>query len=516
MNMNEPLLPAKPHPNFNAHHVQGNELSYEVNSVPHSGNFMAPPQKIRHVFDCTPIGELAVPFIEPNVHPTREIEDIQSVLSDTKDSGFTCGDICCMSASCISLVGICSLYNNTVLINSNQYGFIINSGKVVFLKPGWHFVGYPLMNGLTTRDINSEIIQVNNLQIIRIRQDEVGIAYNNTTLEVLMPGTHLRTNGAYTFIRKQKIRDDLVEGPVKIKTVKTGTVCICYNNGVAEILTEGRYAMNSNGFVIGGTLDITQQNLKFSKHRVLLEGGINMLIEGLLTYQIKDVAKLVKNVDINSLNRYLEDVMKADLTKVFSTIHLEQIASTTYNEIKKSDERAAETRLFIYESIMKMIKPQADQWGIHIINFQLESTQLADQKYSNDYETASLQIAKSKAELKAQEAQNVIRVQKAETEANVQRIQAEADRNIQLIRAKAQADATIMQAEAAAQAIMKEGEAKATAANMMKSEYGQELALLAEKSKIAEGLKIHTLVMGGNGNGAGKSMIDSVVPVLNL
>jgi len=73
-----------------------------------------------------------------------------------------------------------------------------------------------------------------------------------------------------------------------------------------------------------------------------------------------------------------------------------------------------------------------------------------------------------------------------------------------------------MQAEAAAQAIMKEGEAKATAANMMKSEYGQELALLAEKSKIAEGLKIHTLVMGGNGNGAGKSMIDSVVPVLNL
>jgi regulator of protease activity HflC (stomatin/prohibitin superfamily) len=524
--MNEPLLPPA---KFNPHsNVQSTELSYEINNVNHSGNLMAPVahqqaayiqaglKPDRNIFDCVTIGDIPVPFIEPNVHPSREIEDIQNVLSDSKDSGFTCGDICCMAACGVTLIGLCSVYNNTVLINSNQYGFIIDSGKVVFLKPGWHFVGYPLMNGLTTRDINSEYIQVNNLQIIRIRQDEVGIGFNNTNLEILLPGTHLRTNGSYAFIRKQKVRDDLIEGPVKIKTVKTGTVCICYNNGVAEILSEGRYSINSNGFVIGGTLDITQQNLKFSKHRVLLEGGINMLVEGLLTYQIKDVTKLIKNVDIALLNRYLEDVMKADLTKVFSTIHLEQIASTTYNEIKKSDERAAETRLFIYESIMKMIKPQADQWGITIINFQLESTQLADQKYSNDYETASLQIAKSKAELKAQEAQNVIRVQKAETEANVMKIQAEADRNIQLIRARASADSTIMQAEAAAQAILKEGEARASAAGMMTSPYGQELALLAEKSKIAEGLKIHTLVMGGAVNGNGKSMIDNVVPVLNL
>jgi len=329
-------------------------------------NTMAAKSISHKLLNCETIGETAIPYVEPNVHPNNEIKDIEAVIQKSKASGLSCCDMTTICLSSITIIGAYFACKNTILINSDQYGFIVDSGNVVFLKPGWHFVGYPLMNGLTTRDINSEIIQVNNLQIIRIRQDEVGIAYNNTTLEVLMPGTHLRTNGAYTFIRKQKIRDDLVEGPVKIKTVKTGTVCICYNNGVAEILTEGRYAMNSNGFVIGGTLDITQQNLKFSKHRVLLEGGINMLIEGLLTYQIKDVAKLVKNVDINSLNRYLEDVMKADLTKVFSTIHLEQIASTTYNEIKKSDERAAETRLFIYESIMKMIKPQADQWGIHI------------------------------------------------------------------------------------------------------------------------------------------------------
>ena len=474
----------------------------------------APKIILENALRCVTIGDTAIPCIEPNVRPNREIEDIENCTGSIKDSGFSCCDIITMTLTSLTIVGSCYTCKNTVLINNNEYGFIINSGKVMFLKPGWHYLGYPLMNGLVRFNISSEHIKVNNLQVIRIRQDEVGIGVDNTNMEILLPGTHVRTSGAYVFRKRCKLNVDINEGPLKVLTVRTGTVSICYDNGVAAILQEGRYAVNSNGFIIGNTLDITQQNLKFSKHRVLLEGGINMLIEGLLTYQVIDVEKLIKNVDYKSLNKYLEEIMKADLTKVFSTVHLEQIASSTYNEMKKSDEKAAETRLYIYESIMKMIKPQADQWGVKIINFQLESTQLADQKYSQDYEAASLQIAKSKAELRAQEAQNLIQRQKAETQANIAQIQAETERNVQLIRAKAQADSTIMQAEAAAQAILKEGEAKAQAADMMTSKYGQELALLGQKSKIAEGLKIHTLVMGNGGDG--KSMIDGIVPVLNL
>ena len=469
---------------------------------------------VQKVLKCVKIGDLPIPCVEPNIHPDAEIQDIERLVGNTKRGGLGCCDITTICLSSLTVIGACFACKNTVLINSDQYGFIIDSGRVVFLKPGWHFVGYPFMTGLVRHNINSDFIKVNNLQIIRIRQDEIGIGYDSTALEILLPGTHARTNGSYVFIRRCKLNTDIIEGPLKILTVKTGTVNICYDNGVAKILTEGRYAVNSNGFMFSGPLDITQQNLKFSKHRVLLEGGINMLVEGLLTYQIIDVAKLIKSVDIKALNRYLEDVMKADLTKVFSTIHLEQISSSTYGEIKKSDEKSAEIRIYIYQSIMEMIRPQAEQWGVQIINFQLESTQLADQKYSNDYEAASLQIAKSKAELRAQEAQNKIQVQKAETQAGIARIQAETERNVQIIKAKASADATIMQAEAAAQAILKEGEARATAASLMTSKYGQELALLGEKSKIADGLKIHTLVMGSGGDN--KSVIDNIVPVLNL
>ena len=490
-------------------------LNHEM--VPHSMPGMnLPPEKrqVHAVLKCTAIGDAEIPYIEPNIHPDTEMDDIENYINNSKSSGFSCCDIAIMTMGCLSILGSCYVCKRTLLVNNNQYGFVIDSGRVEFLRPGWHFLGSCFMNGLELYDIHSEHILVNNFQLIRIQQDEIGIGVNNTTMEILLPGTHCRISGAYMFKGRRKLNQDIIEGPIKIKTVKTGTVCVCYNNGVAEILTEGRYIVNSNGFIIGETLDITQQNLKFKQHSVLLEGGINMLVEGLLTYQVIDVAKLIKNVDIKSLNRYLEEIMKADLTKVFSTIRLEQISRNTYSEMKKNDESVQETRLFIYESIMKLIKPQADQWGIQIINFQLESTQLADKKYSTDYELASLQIAKSKAELKAQEAQNTIMKQKAETEAAIKTMQAEAEQKVQLIKAQAASQAIILQAEADATAILKEGEAKAQAAAMMKSRYGQDLALLGQKTKIAEGLNIHTLVMGGDGKDG--NSVGAVVPVVKL
>jgi len=462
---------------------------------PETIKFTAKPRS-HPFFNCTTLGETPIPYVEPNVHPEREIQDIESRIENSKSSGISCGDASLMCLTSLTIIGACCVCKNTLLINSNQYGFIVNSGKVVFLKPGWHYVGYPFMNKLQRYDISSQFIKVNNFQLFRVNQDEIGIGINNTELEVLLPGTHVRTNGTYVFQGTWKLDEDIVEGPIKILTVKTGTVVVCYNKGVAEILQQGRYAVNSNGFIIANTLDITHQNFKFTKHRVLLEGGINMLVSGLLTYQIVDVAKLIKNVDFNSVQKFLENIVEADLTKVFSTIYFEQIASTNFNEMTGVQESVGETRLYIYKTIMDMIRPQAEQWGMKIINFQLETIELADKKYASDYENATLQIAKSKAQLKANEAENTIQKRRAETNADIAQLKAEIQRDVMLIEAKAEADTVIIKAEANAEAIRKEGRAQAEAADLMRSRYGQELAKLGEKSKIAEGLKIHTLVMG--------------------
>jgi len=54
-------------------------------------------------------------------------------------------------------------------------------------------------------------------------------------------------------------------------------------------LLAGRYAVNNPTFDMGSVIDITQENLRFQKHQVLLDGGISMVVEGLLTYQVVDV-----------------------------------------------------------------------------------------------------------------------------------------------------------------------------------------------------------------------------------
>jgi hypothetical protein len=43
---------------------------------------------------------------------------------------------------------------------------------------------------------------------------------------------------------------------------------------------------------------------------VLLDGGINMLVEGLLTYQVVDVEKLINEIGDRDLLRVITDVTK--------------------------------------------------------------------------------------------------------------------------------------------------------------------------------------------------------------
>jgi hypothetical protein len=56
-------------------------------------------------------------------------------------------------------------------------------------------------------------------------------------------------------------------------------------------------------FRVSGHINTRQQNFRFEKHTVLLDGGISMLIEGLLTYQVVDVSQLINNLGDKDLLR---------------------------------------------------------------------------------------------------------------------------------------------------------------------------------------------------------------------
>jgi regulator of protease activity HflC (stomatin/prohibitin superfamily) len=401
-------------------------------------------------------------------------------------------------------------------------------------------------------------MRVGPLSVIRVPQGQLGIARQNTDIKILLPGTHAYLDALFQFDKCISIAEPLVEiyGTIKFLTVPTGFVRICYFNGKALELPAGRYAINSPTCRVGPEVDMRQENVRFTEHDCMLNGGVNLSVEGLLTYKIVDAVRLVAEMGVEDLDRAIQDVTKAELSKVFASIHLEQISSLVFSEIKdQQDKRAnkaeeidllskkdlsvegkeailaptdsktdtlstgiarghemeptvaeheqrvldAETvRLRICKQVKGDITPFAKSWGVEIVEFQLERTALADKKYQSEYESSTLEIAKAKAKLRSNAALNEVNVQQARADAQSSRIRALGAKNAMIIEAEGRAAATELDASA-----------RQKAAQTLNSSFGQQLRLIEANASMVAGIKAQTLLLGDAAS-------QKVLPVLNL
>ena len=383
----------------------------------------------------------------------------------------------------------------------------MNSGKPELLRPGWHFVPNPLNSLSKILELSNNLIVLGPVVIMRITEGSIGFAMNNTENEILLPGTHCRNNGTFKFSKLVPLNNDRVEHrQIKLLTVLTGNVQICYDMGKATILKPGKYAINSPNFVIGPLVSVQQESLKFTKHTVLLDGGIQMNIEGLLTFQIEDVEKMLRNLGLGEDNKKLtssiEKVAKAEISKVFSAIFLDQISSISDEEalnpqrrdsfeknvkeegLKVAKEYNNSIRIKICHQIMILVRPLLESWGVKVVNFQLESIKLTDKKFALSYEAASLEIAKSKANLKANIAKNEINIALAIMEAKALLIKTEGEKK-----------AKIVVAEGLAKAMTIEAKARNDAALMLNDDFSKELMMVQEKVNFAKVFKATTLII---------------------
>jgi len=356
------------------------------------------------------------------------------------------------------------------------------------------------------------VIRVGPITIVRVPQGSLGFAMANAHPEVLLPGVHARNNANWRFDSLKSIDNEVIEfGPLKFLTVKSGAVRVCYLGGKVFIYPEGRYAINEGTFVISTSLNTQQQNIRFDKHPVLLDGGISMLVEGLLTYQVTNVELLIKQLGDRDLLRAITDVSKAELSRVFSAIHLEQLSSAQSHpeaavareakaeggsnsvlgggvrrkEIKEGEDDATNAqRSVICTHVVEFISPITDAWGVKVLNFQLESIKLADASYAREYEQASLAMAKAKANLRAVKAENEIVLNKANAQAQALRIEAEGRKSAVVIQASGEAEARKIEAQA-----------RNEAAKSMTDDFAKQFALAGQQVDFARGLKASVLTI---------------------
>jgi regulator of protease activity HflC (stomatin/prohibitin superfamily) len=462
-----------------------------------------------------------IPWQQPNVHADTEEQDLINIINNGENSHMSSCDWLKASLYCMMTgIGCCYVPNNTHLIQDGEYGFTIDNGKPKILTSGWNSTMGCFNKFQLKVPINKNPIHVGPVTIVRIPQGSIGLAMDNTAPVILLPGTHCRNDGNFKYISTKSLNEQYIEfEQIKFLTVTTGNVNIYNDNGKADILPEGRYVINTPLIIVSNSLSIQQQNLKFDKHNVLLNGGINLLVEGLLTYQITDVNKLIKSMGVNSLVRSIQDITKAELSKVFASVRLEQISKISHNEaftekdnldlfydkkkekqVEHADHIEQDIRIRICDQVKDLIKPFTDAWGVTIVNFQLESTKLTDVAYGKEYESCSLEIAKASAQLQANAAQNKVLIQKSKATADALKIQAEGEKTAQIIRAQANAEAMTIEADA-----------RNKSAETMKDDFSKQLSLIQEQVKFADKLKVGTLVLSGD-SAIGKN----ITPFFNL
>jgi len=345
------------------------------------------------------------------------------------------------------------------------------------------------------------------VSVIRIHLGEFGFADDNAHPVVLLPGLHLHNDNKWRFIKSARQNDAYIEhGPIKFFTVNSGFVRVCYVKGKVQIFGEGRYAVNEYNFIVDKSVNMQMQNVRFEQHPVLLDGGVKMLVEGLLTYQVDDAVKVVTKIGPDALLPAVTNVAKAELSHVFATVHFEQISSSTSTPSQQpggggggggnkperkekavlgdKEETEGEPRSMICHHVVQYISPIVKEWGVRILNFQLESLKLADLNYSRDYEEATLAIAKAKSNFRAQAIQNDLLMSSAEAKARAVRIEAEGQKVAAVIAAQASAESTMIEAEA-----------KNKAADSLHNAFGQQMALANQQVEFARALKATSLTV---------------------
>jgi len=463
-------------------------------------------------------GSSALPFYEPNVRAGHEYEDIEKFVNQNNGSqGVDSNGIFWWLAGALPLcIPICT---GATLIDTGDLGLATDNGRQQVLKPGWHFLLRPFTGLKSKVHIVDTLIQHGQVSIIRVLSGQIGLAFHDSSPYLLLPGQHVFNSPTFRFDRIVNLSDNLIQhGPITIFTVASGQVRVCYDSGQVKIFEAGRYGICSPNFVVGAIIKTQQQNLAFDKHQVLLEGGINLLVQGLLTYQVIDVARLIVQLGENDLQRAITDTTKAELARVFAGIHLEQISAQAQSTDEKKEAsllgQGEETtdrniRSWICAQVVQDIGPLTAGWGIKVINFQLESTKIADPRYAMEYEEASLAMAKAKANRRAVTTQNDILIQKAEAASRAVQIEAEGKKISAIKGAEARAESQLVEAKASAKARVMEADARNESAEKMADEFGRKLAIMDRNVQIAGGLKATTLVVSSDA-GIARSILTPV------
>ena len=207
----------------------------------------------------------ALPWVRPNIDPSREeMPQFAALMPESSGpSDWWCGTLCCLTGVLAPYVCARRIWSTRAASGSDQRRSPVADASR--LEPA----DRPLerVSQAISRRRPPDRGGAGDDRARAARR--VGLATDNTQLQLLLPGTHARTSALFKFHKIEGLASQLVEfSQIRFVTVPTGFVRVGFLNGAVIALTEGRYAINTPVFRIGPEVDVRQENMKFSKHQV--------------------------------------------------------------------------------------------------------------------------------------------------------------------------------------------------------------------------------------------------------
>ena len=303
-------------------------------------------------------------------------------------------------------------------------------------------------------------------------QNSLAIALERGEPVVYEPqSVHLVNSDLFKYKGSVDITQQLVShASLKIVTIKDGQVGITFNNGTLEILETGRHTIEKATHVLAGFVSTGQQTLRIAEVTGMSLDNVELTFDAAICVRVVDASKAVvmltsgrADADIVSeIQENIQERAKLDLSTIIGKNRLNKKHEATTPAESPRDAAAAESgggfRTAIHDSFMHLFRQEMrNDCGIEVINMAIEDVKIVDHELAKAL--ASAAVANSALERQTIEAE-IVQV-KAQADSKVASIDAEGKAAAMHIIARAEADRiqTISDALGSACAPMQQQEA---------------------------------------------------------
>ena len=148
-----------------------------------------------------------------------------------------------------------------VRVRPGFLGLATENGKPVLLLPGQHFSNAPNFQLESFADVNSNMITIGSLNLIRVPPSELGLATIAKQPMILDAGLHFIASPGFEWNRSVSVNENFISlGPISIIRVQPGFVGFATQSKKAVLLGVGLHFINDPSFEFQDMKNLTSEN----------------------------------------------------------------------------------------------------------------------------------------------------------------------------------------------------------------------------------------------------------------